>query len=62
MRDILLLLVALYEQMKSDRASAEALHEIAALVDSVKRLLRARGQLCSCHPDCLDESFAPSSD
>ena len=59
MRATLLRLVALRDALLEDGAPPSQLHELTTLVRRLMKVLRARGELCGCHPDCLDESFAP---
>jgi len=62
MRDTLLALVAMRDGLLSEGVPARALQEINHLVQRLMDLLRARHELCACHPECLDECVAPDED
>jgi len=62
MRDTLLSLVATRDGLLHQGVPMHALRELNELVQRLMDLLRSRHELCACHPECLDESFAPSED
>lgn len=62
MRSTLLTLVAQRDALFLQGASPSAVRDLNKLIKSMMKLLRARGELCACHADCLDESVTPLDD
>jgi hypothetical protein len=62
MRSTLLSLIAKRDALVAQGVPLHELQELNMLVQRLIELLRARRELCSCHPDCLDECLSPESD
>ena len=62
MRETLLALVAKRDALLQEGVPMSALKDINYMVQRLMQFLRARGELCSCHPNCLDENLAPTKD